>query len=224
MHFLVDYENVRNTGMRGSEYLLQTDVLIVFFSSSAATMEARHLNNIRTSGCGFEICELFAQRKNALDFYIATKVGELFGKGECKTAVVISHDGGFKSLREFWQERSETENRIVLSDSIEHGIVSANEQSERAAIIREGRKQKDIACTHAALQAEIKQRRLLLSVFEGSAYADRLYDIQEVLQLSSLRHMYLESLHRFGFRAGLEVYAMLKGCAAALQAEQAALQ
>lgn len=204
MHFLVDYENVRNTGMRGSEYLLQTDDLIVFFSSSASTMEARHLNNIRASGCGFEICELF-------------------GKGECKTAVVISHDGGFKSLKEFWQERSETENRIVLSDSIEHGIVSANEQSERAAIIREGRKQKDIACTHAALQAEIKQRRLLRSVFDGSAYADRLYDIQEVLQLSSLRLMYLESLHRFGFKAGLEVYAMLKGCAAALQAEQAAL-
>lgn len=79
MYFLIDYENLKNSGMRGSEHLLPTDHVILFYSAGTPTMEQRHLMNIRNSGCSFETYKLLSKGKNALDFYIATKLGELFG-------------------------------------------------------------------------------------------------------------------------------------------------
>ena len=55
MHFLVDYENVRNLGMRGTEFLLSSDCVILFYSDAALAIEQRHLQNIQRARCGFEI-------------------------------------------------------------------------------------------------------------------------------------------------------------------------
>ena len=35
MIFLIDYENVNNAGMRGTQYLEPSDTLIIFFSKNA---------------------------------------------------------------------------------------------------------------------------------------------------------------------------------------------
>lgn len=96
MYFLIDYENVGSLGLRGSEFLVSSDHVILFYSASAPHMEHRHWENICKSGCGFEVCTLFKQRKNGLDFYIATKVGELFGAERTKHAVIVSNDTGFQ--------------------------------------------------------------------------------------------------------------------------------
>ena len=55
MYFLVDVENVKNAGLRGSDSLLPTDHVILFYSDSTPHLEARHLEDIRDSGCGFEV-------------------------------------------------------------------------------------------------------------------------------------------------------------------------
>lgn len=96
VYFLIDYENVRNLGMRGTEYLLSSDYVIVFYSESSPNMELRHLNDIQNSGCGFEVCKLLTKRKNGLDFYIATKVVELFGAERCKMRCWSAMTPGFK--------------------------------------------------------------------------------------------------------------------------------
>ncbi len=214
MYFLIDYENVRNLGMRGSEYLLPSDHVIIFYSVGVPSMELRHLNNIRSSGCEFEVCELFMKRKNGLDFYIATKVGEIFGAERCKHAVIVSNDSGFQALRDFWQERSKTAHRVVISESIEHGIVSVNEVSERADLIRTNRKPENIGHFYAFLQEEIRRQNALRDAFEGSEYEARLQEIGDVLKTqTSLKLMYLESLRRFGRKGGQEVYQRLKSIA-----------
>lgn len=123
MYFLIDFENVKSTGMRGTEYLLSTDFMFVFYSENALLMEQRHLLNIQNSGCGFETYKLLVKRKNGLDFYIATKVGELLGANCCNQAVLISNDNGFKSIREFCQECSGTKNQVYIGNCIEHGII-----------------------------------------------------------------------------------------------------
>lgn len=213
MYFLIDYENVRNLGMRGSEYLLPSDYVIVFYSRNAPLMEMRHLNNIKNSGCGFETCELLTKRKNGLDFYIATKVGELFGAERCKNAVLISNDSGFQAIRDFWQERSGTKHRVALSESIEHGIITVGENSERSKLIRAQRKTMDIGQFYAAYQENQKIYRMLCEAFEGTAYSDRLSEIQDVLQAgTSPKVIYLDSLRRFGRKDGQEIYRRLKAC------------
>ena len=196
MYFLIDYENVRNSGMRGTEFLLPSDWVIIFYSDAAPAIEQRHLNNLQLSGCGFETCKLLKKRKNGLDFYIASKAGALFG-----------------AVRDYWQERSGTKHRVALSESIEHGIITANENSERAALIRSYRKTVDIGQFTAAYQEKLRIQQALLRAFEGTDFCDRLQDIQDILKDgSSPKVIYLDSLRRFGRKGGQEVYRILKNC------------
>ena len=51
MYFLIDYENVHTPGMRGTEYLLPSDHVLVFYSAPAPNMEAHYLTAIRDSAC-----------------------------------------------------------------------------------------------------------------------------------------------------------------------------
>lgn len=213
MFFLIDCENVHNLGMRGSEYLLSSDHVIIFYSKNAPALEMRHLNNIQNSGCELEVCELLAARKNGLDFYIATKVGELFGANRCDTAVIISNDGGFQSVREYWQTRSGTHNRVMVSDTIENGIAATEDSSERAKLIRAGRKTMDIGRFYAAYEERLKSQQMLRELFSGTAYSDRVSEIQSVLKTgASPKVIYLDSLRRFGRKDGQEIYRKLKAC------------
>jgi hypothetical protein len=214
MYFLIDYENVNNAGMRGTEFLQPEDCVLVFYSASAHSMEQRHLSNIKVSGCGFETYKLTKKRKNGLDFYIATKVGELFGAGRCQKAVVVSNDTGFQAVREFWQDRSGTKNRVTLSPSIEQGIVASGESSERARKIQSARKTVDIGNFYAAYQESQKLQRMLAAAFGDTAFADRLEEIEGILGPGrSPKVIYLDSLRHFGRKDGQAIYRILKGCA-----------
>jgi len=211
MHFLIDFENVRNNGMQGTEYLLPTDTVIVFYSDAAAVMEQRRLKDIDNSGCGFEAYKLLTKRKNGLDFYIASKVGELFGSKCCTRAVLVSNDTGFHAIRDFWQECSGTKNRVWISNSIESGISNCGEVSERANEIRSGRKTVNIGNFYAAHQEDQKLQQALRQVFSGTAFLDRLREIEQIIKGgTSAKVIYLDSLRHFGRKEGQEVYRILK--------------
>ena len=213
MYFLVDFENVRNLGMRGTEFLLRTDCVVLFYSDAAPAIEQRHLNNIQLAGCGFEACKLLKKRKNGLDFYIASKAGALFGAERCQNLVIVSNDGGFQAVRDYWQDRSGTKHRVALSESIEHGILAANENSERANLIRSYRKNVDIGNFDAAYQENLKMQRMLQEAFSGTAFAGRLKEIGEILKPGATpKVIYLDSLRHFGRKEGQEIYRILKTC------------
>jgi hypothetical protein len=213
MYFLIDYENVKNAGMRGTEYLLPSDHVLLFYSAASPNMEQRHLTNIQRSGCGFETYKLLTKRKNGLDFYIATKVGELFGANLCQNAVLVSNDNGFKAIRDFWQERSGTKNRVALSDSIEYGVIASGEVSDRAERIRFNRKTVDIGNFYAAYRENQRLQQLLRDAFAGTAYTDRLNEIEEVFRTGKTpKVIYLNSLRQFGRKDGQEIYRILKTC------------
>ena len=213
MYFLIDFENVKNAGMFGTEHLLPDDHVIVFYSETTPAMEQRHLWNIQNSGCGFETYRLVTKRRNGLDFYIATKAGELFGAGLCRWAVLVSCDHGFQAIRDFWQECSGTKNRVAVSDCIEQGILSSGENSKRADLIRSYRKTVDIGNFYAAYQENIKVRKALRDTFRGTAFEPRLKEIEEIIRTgTSPKVIYLDALRRFGRKDGQKVYRMLKNC------------
>ncbi len=213
MLFLIDYENVRNAGMRGAKYLQPSDYVIVFYSGSAQVMETRYLTAIRNSGCMFETCRLVKTRKNGLDFYIATRLGELFGAGFDGNAVIVSGDEGFQSLREYWQSRSKPPRRVLVNESIERGIISANENDERTAAIREQLKSQDIGNFFAAYQESRKLRELLENAFSNTAFSSRTAEMADILRGDKTsRRIYLDTIQRFGRQDGLEIYHILKSC------------
>lgn len=131
MYFLIDFENVKNSGMKGSEHLLAEDTIELFFSDAAPTISNGIFEQIKQSRCEVKICKLQNPRKNALDFYISTRLGELIGSGYQESIAIISNDKDYKSVQEYWQVCSNTKRRILLSGTITAGIIAANQATER---------------------------------------------------------------------------------------------
>lgn len=212
MLFLVDYENVGNAGMRGCEYLDAQDHLIIFYSEAKKHMEQRNLENITASGCTFEICKLCKTGKNALDFYIASRLGELIGEGYEGIAAVVSNDGGFGAVRDYWENRAVHKRRILLSSCIEDGIVSGNENNERTRELRRLREKRTIGEYYSAYTERMKIKNVIHKLFDGTQYENRIEEIQSMIEgkEKSSKVIYLNSLHLFGKKDGLEVYNRIK--------------
>lgn len=212
MLFLVDYENVGNTGMKGCDYLNGQDHLIVFYSEAKKHMERRTLEDITASGCTFEICKLCKTGKNALDFYIASRLGELIGEGYEGIAVIVSNDGGFGAVRDYWAQRAAHKRRILLSPCIEDGIVSGNENDERTGKLRRLREKLAIGGYHSVYAERMRIKTVLQKLFTGTQYENKIEEIQNMLEgkEKSSKVIYLNSLHLFGKKGGLEVYNKIK--------------
>lgn len=212
MLFLVDYENVGNAGMKGCDYLDAQDHLIVFYSEAKKHMEQRSLENITASGCTFEICKLCKAGKNALDFYIASRLGELIGEGYEGIVVVVSNDGGFGAVRDYWAQRAVHKRRILLSSCIEDGIVSGNESNERTRELRRLREKLTIGEYYSVYAERMRIKAVLQKLFNGTQYENKVEEIQNMLEgkEKSSKVIYLNSLHLFGKKGGLEVYNKIK--------------
>lgn len=214
MYFLIDYENVQNAGMLGTDALTEEDHLDLFYSSSVPTMHSQYLEEIKASGCDFQIHKLKKTQKNGLDFYIATRLGEVFGSGYGGAAVIISRDVGFQAVRDYWTSVAKRPRRVYLSDSIERGIITANLNDERGERVRRRMKPVDIAAFYAAYQENKRIRGILEDALAGTDYLARTGDIQNILgKGKTAKVIYLDVLHRFGRKDGLEIYRRLKGCA-----------
>ncbi|MBD5523806.1 MAG: NYN domain-containing protein [Lachnospiraceae bacterium] len=214
MLFLIDYENVGNAGMRGCDYLNTQDHVIVFYSEAKKHMEQRALEAVSGSGCTFEICKLCKTGKNALDFYIATRLGELFGEGYEGIAVIVSNDGGFQAVCDYWEKRASHKRKIILSNCVEDGIVSGNENNERTRELRRLREKLAIGGYYSAYTERMRIKTVLQKIFEGTQYESKIGEIQDMLdgKEKNPKIIYLDSLHLFGRKGGLEVYNKIKAC------------
>lgn len=214
MLFLVDYENVGCNGMRGSEYLNEQDRVIIFYSDARKNIERRYLEAITDSGCTFEICKLCKTGKNALDFYIATRLGELMGEGYRGITVIVSNDGGFQAVRDYWEKRAEQKRRVFVSSSIEIGIASSNENNARTKELKKQRQTLTIGSYYAAYAEKKRIREVLEQLFAGTEYEAMVSEIQNLIggKEKAARVIYLNSLHLFGRKNGLAIYNKLKTC------------
>ncbi|MDE7332817.1 MAG: hypothetical protein K2O16_11415 [Lachnospiraceae bacterium] len=212
MLFLIDYENVGIAGMKGCDYLDRQDYVVIFYSESSKHMEQRALENITASGCVFEICKLCKPGKNALDFYIASKLGELTGAGQEGTAVIVSNDSGFQAVRDYWEKRAAHRRRVLVSPCIEDGIVSGNENNARTGELRRLRQKLGISAYYSDYKEGERISAVLQKLFAGTEYESRIEEIQGMIEgkEKSAKIIYLSSLHLFGRKGGLEVYNRIK--------------
>ena len=214
MLFLVDYENVGKDGLRGCEYLDGQDHMIVFYSDNRKNAERRSLDHISTSGCRFEVCKLCKTGKNALDFYIASRLGELIGGGYEGRSVIVSNDSGFGAVRDYWAKRSARRRMICLAANIEDGIVGGNEDNERTKYLRRQREMLSIGGYYSAYAEKMRIRAVLEKLFAGTEYEARMEEIQNLIEgkEKTSKIIYLSSLHLFGRKQGLEIYNKMKAC------------
>lgn len=208
---LVDYENVRDDGLYGAEYLTEDDTLFIFYSEACKNIKKYAFESITASGCDFHAVKLARQGKNGLDFYIASECGILAEAGERKI-VIISKDKGFGAVVDFFQ-RSEYKTFVTIARNITDGITKLN-ITGRSNTLRDDSKQLDLEKEYARYKKTRAEKERVKEIFRETAYEPRTLEIVGMLEIPGIkespRALYRESMHRFGLKPGREIYRMLK--------------
>ena len=123
MWYMIDYENVHEEGLYGIEMLKKDDRIFVFYNmGDKENVENGKLREAAEKGISIQSVVLYKRGKNALDFYIASKIGELCGRGMHQDIAVISGDKGFQALCEYWMYVADIRKRIILRNTIYHAL------------------------------------------------------------------------------------------------------
>ena len=211
MYFLIDHENVSNNGYKGSEFLLSEDTVEIFYSNSCKNIMSGLFKDMEMAGCNIKICKLYQTRKNALDFYITSRLGELVGNGFDGNIAIVSGDQGFKSVQEYWANVTLNRKKVYLVPTIADAIVGAGEVNARTKILRERMKSISIENEYAKYEEKNRIRKILMEKFRDTNLFDKVDQIEKVFENSSSKKIvYLDALKRFGKREGLFVYQCIK--------------
>ena len=141
MYFLIDYENVKENGLSGFEHLTSNDDVLIFFSESTSNIKQGVWKKLCDTGCSIEICKLAKVRKNGLDFYIASRVGEIVAQDPSERIAIISGDSGFMAVVDYWQKCRGNKHSVVVGNTISMGILYSNYREKYLGVLkRYGRK------------------------------------------------------------------------------------
>ena len=214
MYFLIDYENVNYAGLEGTEFLEKGDTISFFFSEKCDKIVGYRMMDIDNSGCTFEICKLKNVRKNALDFYIASRVGEIFAMDRNAKIAIISVDKDHQSVIDYWKPRLAVPNQLVRTKTIAKAINYVNGEVARKRMVNERMKVLDLQSEFARYEERRRIIAKVTDVFSGTEYeplTSQIIDI--VIMTDKPKILYLTSLKSFGKKDGTEVYRKIKNSA-----------
>ena len=207
---LVDYENVQGFhGLKGVQYLNEKDNLIIFYSASCMKITKEYIELIRESGCQFKIIKLKIPRKNALDFYIASALGN-------NQIALITRDKGFDSISDYFEVNENLKNhQIVVCDNIEQGLERLNdpEDKTRRKLIHDKMQQVDIEVEYGKIMELRTIKEKISEVLKDTKYESMTNNILNFItnnMSETHRNIYNGSLHEFGIKDGVAIYRLLR--------------
>ncbi len=127
MIYLIDFENVSNSGFDGVETLTANDKLIIFYSEKNSTINMAVHKRLENSPVKKEYLCIKAGGKNALDMQLSTYLGYLVSKHPNEEYAIVSKDKGFDFILSFWESQSnkvQIQRFVALSGISEEGISS----------------------------------------------------------------------------------------------------
>lgn len=212
MIFCIDLENVHATGLTGVEFLNDKDHFIVFYSVSTPYVENSVMNTILASGCTFDAVKLMNSGKNALDFYICAKVGEIVSNRKDEEIAIIARDKGYTALIDYVENYSSSGCNIFMAETIRDALLNSRSDGKRKFAVQESVKRVSIENTYNQILASREVSNLITETFQGTRFEDSIDEIMAIFQAkqSDKKGMYLDSIKTFGREAGCQVYGMLK--------------
>lgn len=211
MYFLIDYENVNYAGLEGTEFLEKGDTVSIFFSDVSDKIVAYRMRDIEMSGFNFEICKLQNVRKNALDFYIASKVGEIFAVDKDAKIAIVSADKDYRSVLDYWTPRLSVPNQLVRCKTLAKAISHVNGEGARKPLVNERMKILDLQTEYGRYEERKRIVNEITVLFAGTDYEALISQIVDmVISTDKPKILYLTSLKSFGKKDGTEVYRKIK--------------
>lgn len=211
MYFLIDFENVHHTGLEGLEYLTDKDTVIIFYGATCEKIKKYRLQQILDSGCEWQIIRLARTGKNALDFYIATNVGEIFTADPNATIGIVSNDKGFRAVKDYWKVRIAPQNKLVQGNSVSICMSNGYDTTGRSKNVKAENDVLDMEQEHSRYAENRRIEAALKEVFSGSSYRKLVPQIMRIINNEPTpKAVYLATIKSFGKKEGLEVYRTLK--------------
>lgn len=105
-YYLIDYENVHQTGLNGIEKLTENDKLVIFYTENAETLTFSLYEKLVQCKAEIQLYKVRCGGKNALDFQLATFLGYILGNNPDTECHIISNDKGYEYVRSFWKEKN----------------------------------------------------------------------------------------------------------------------
>ena len=149
--------------------------------------------------------------KNALDFYIASHIGEIYGQGYTGMTAIVSNDVGFRAVKEYWKSCADVPKNIILRPDIEQCIFSSGENSFRQKKICLEKQELHLEKEYKKYEEQKRIRKALEDSFAHTDYEGLIEQIMEIIESQkSLKILYLDSVKQFGKRDGLNIYHKVK--------------
>jgi len=103
-YYLIDFENVHDTGLVGVSALSSNDEVCIFYSVKSEHMTFDTHVNIMKSPAKVKYIMLRRAAKNYLDFQLVTHLGYLVGSNAPGPYYIISKDTGYDSAIDYWRD------------------------------------------------------------------------------------------------------------------------
>ena len=106
--YLLDFENVHDSGITGVTSLTENDELCIFYSVKSEHMSFETHVNIMKTAAKVKYIKLRRAAKNYLDFQLCTHLGYIIGAGFEGPFYIISKDTGYDSAIDYWKDHGVT--------------------------------------------------------------------------------------------------------------------
>lgn len=105
-YYLIDYENVHQTGLNGIENLTENNIVVIFYTENAETLTFSLYEKLVQCKAEIQLCKVQCGGKNALDFQLSSYVDYIIGKNPSAEYYIVSNDRGYEYVRNFWKEKN----------------------------------------------------------------------------------------------------------------------
>ena len=127
MIYLIDYENVREHGLKNIRYK-KDDMIYLFYTANAAKIELDALSEIEAAMKFIKV----AAGKQSLDMHLISYLGYLICEHEGNAEfVIVSNDAGYDGVLRFWQAKGYKCSRRLINTAQRSGTSSGRTSRTR---------------------------------------------------------------------------------------------
>ena len=126
--FLVDYETVRASGLRGISGLSEEDKVILFYPNRAEPMTLELYRDLKKTKAEVSFQKASAGNRNALNAQLCSYLGYLIGRNAKNACYVVSKSKGFETIARYWT-RQNANVSVIPEISFVSSAISVEEAS-----------------------------------------------------------------------------------------------
>ncbi len=101
--YLIDFENVHDSGINNPESLNQNDCIYIFYTNGNDKLSTSTVDGLNKSGCQYELISV-PSGDQSLDMHLVSFLGFLIGKhiSEDISFIIVSKDKDYDNIIEYW--------------------------------------------------------------------------------------------------------------------------